>query len=130
MTDEEPRDLLSAYQDALRDLRRNAGPLGPLLAPLQVQADVMSGLLRRQGELEARVTGATSLFGALGAAAELTRDAPATLRTNAKAFEAASVSFKQAADVLNLQADLLERALGALSVPGGVLKQLRGPDAS
>ncbi len=122
---EEHRDLLGAYRDALGELRRTAGPLGPLLAPLQLQADVVERLLRRQGELEARMTAAISPFAAF---AELARDAPATLRTNAKAFEAASVSFKQAADVLNLQADLLERSLGALSVPGGVLRQLRGSD--
>ena len=124
MTDE-PRDILGAYREAIGELRRTAGPLGPLLAPLQLQADVIERLLRRQGELEARLTAAVSPFSAM---AELARDAPATLRTNAKAFEAASVSFKQAADVLNMQADLLERSLGALSVPGGVLRQLRGSD--
>jgi hypothetical protein len=121
---EEPRDLLGAYRDTLRELQRNAGPLGPLMSPLLLQADVVERLLRRQGELEARVASALSPFASL---AELTRDAPAALRTNAKAFEAASVSFKQAADVMNLQADVLERTLGALNVPGGIIRQLRGP---
>ena len=122
MADDATRDPLTAYKEALRELRRNAGPLGPLIAPLQLQADVLERLLRRQGELEQRVAAVVSPFAGM---AELARDAPATLRTQAKAFEAASVSFKQAADVMNLQADLLERTLGALSVPGSVMRGLR-----
>ncbi len=122
---EEHRDLLGAYREALGELRRTAGPLGPLVAPLQVQADVLERLLGRQGDLEARVAAAITPF---ATAAELTREAPAALRAQAKAFDAASVAFKQAADVMNLQADLLERTLGALSVPGGVLRQLRGSE--
>jgi hypothetical protein len=120
-----PRDLLGTYQDTLRELRKYAGPVGPLLRPLEVQAELIDAALERQAELEQVVAGVVEPLGAL---VELARDAPATLRTQAKAFEAASVSFKQAADVMNLQADLLERTAAALSAPAELLRGLRpGP---
>jgi hypothetical protein len=118
----ESRDLMTTYRDLLRDLRKQAGIAGPLLAPLQMQADLIEQALSRQGEFERRVTG---LLEPMGALMELARDAPATLRTQAKAFETASVSFRQAAEVMNLQADLLERAGAALERPAGLLRGFR-----
>lgn len=118
----EPRDLMSGYREALRVLRRNAGPAGVLFAPLELTADVLEQLVTRQQELEAQLGAAMQPLGAL---AGLARDAPAALRTQAKAFEAAALSFGQAAEVLNLQADLLERTIGVLDAPAGLLRSLR-----
>jgi hypothetical protein len=116
------RELLSSYRELLAGLRRSAGPLGAVLKPLEVQGDLLDQLLQRQGSVEAQLQDALQ---PLGAMYELARDAPAVLRSQAKAFAAASASFQQAADLLNLQADVLERAGAALDVPTGALRSLR-----
>jgi hypothetical protein len=84
----------------------------------------MGQLLQRQQGLEAQINNAVQ---SLEAMYELARDAPSTLRTQAKAFSAAAVSFEQAAQVMNLQADLLERAAATLNTP---VRLLRSPDRS
>jgi hypothetical protein len=116
----EPRDLLDAYRDGLKNVRRSAGPLGALVAPLQVGADVLDQMLTRQQALETQVD---DTIRQLETVYELARDAPAALRTQAKAFSAAAVAFEQAAQVMNLQADLLERTGSALTVPARLLRR-------
>ena len=101
------RDLLSTYREVLQSLRRSAGPVGGIVRPLEIQADIVDQLLQRQQDVEAQLQ---QVVQPLGSIYELTRDAPAVLRSQEKAFSAAATSFQQAADLLNLQADLLERA--------------------
>lgn len=121
----EPRQLLSAYREMLSGLRRGAGPAGALFSPLDLTADLLEGLLSRQQDLEAQLNGALQPLRAMYG---LARDTPDALRAQARAFEAASASFDQAAQVMNLQADLLERTLAALDVPAGLLRSVRPPD--
>ena len=121
----EPRDLLSRYREMLQGLRRGAGPAGALLAPLQLTADLLDQVLRRQEDVEGQLREALQRFEALY---ELAHDAPATLRTQAKAFAAAAAAFEQAARVMDLQADLLERTGAALNVPSSLLHPRRAPD--
>ncbi len=116
----EPRDLLSAYRDMLGGLRKSAGPLGAMVAPLQLGADVLDQMLTRQQALEADLD---QTIRQLETVYELARDAPAALRTQAKAFSAAAVAFEQAAQVMNLQADLLERTGSALTMPARLLRR-------
>ena len=115
----EPRELLSAYRDMLKGLRRGAGPFGGLVAPLQLTADLLDQMVERQQALEVQVDVARK---ELETVYELLRDAPATLRTQAKAFTAAGTAFEQAASLMELQADVLERAGAVLTVPARVLK--------
>src|SRR4051794_15043953 len=115
----EPRDLLAGDRDALDGLRRSAGPAGALFAPLQLTADLLDQTLGRQQELEAQLSGALKQLEALYA---LAGDAPAALRTQATAFSAAAVSFEHAAQMMNAQADLLERAASALNAPARILR--------
>jgi hypothetical protein len=115
----EPRDLLSAYREMLHGLRRGAGPAGALFSPLELTADLLEQLLGRQQDLEAQLKTALQPLQAMYG---LVRDAPTALRTQARAFEAASTSFDQAAQVMNRQADLLERTIAALDVPAGLLR--------
>jgi hypothetical protein len=122
----DPRELLTAYQDTLKGLRRGVGPMGVLVAPLQLTADLLDQMLLRQQALETQVD---ETFKQLEAVYELARDAPAALRTQAKAFTAAAAAFEQAAQVMNLQADLLERTGNALNVPARVLRRPRKPAA-
>jgi hypothetical protein len=122
----DPRELLDAYREGLKGVRRNAGPLGAVVAPLQLGADVLDSILHRQQELETQVD---LTLRQLETMYELARDAPAALRTQAKAFSAAAVAFEQAASVMNLQADLLERTGSALTIPSRLLRHGPG-DAS
>jgi hypothetical protein len=121
----EPRDLLSSYREMLRGLRRGAGPAGALFAPLEMTADVLEQVVRRQRAMEEQVRDALQ---PLEAIYELTRDAPASLRTQAKAFSAASASFAQAAELMNLQADLLDRMRAAITIPARLPKAVRPPE--
>src|SRR4051794_21637461 len=118
------RELLAAYQERLRELRKQSGLAAPLLSPLQMMADVLDQALSRQGDIERQVNG---ILGQMAVAATMARDAPKTLRAQAQAFEAASVSFKQAADLMNLQADLLERPPAAATSPVELLQRMRPP---
>jgi methyl-accepting chemotaxis protein len=120
----EPRDLLSAYREMLSGLRRGAGPAGALFSPLEMTAELLEQLLSRQQDLEAQLN---TTLQPLRAMYGLARDAPAALRTQARAFEAASASFDQAAQVMNRQADLLERTVAALDTPAGLLRSVRPP---
>src|SRR5262245_60858645 len=122
----EPRELLSAYRDMLKDLRRGMGPVGVFVAPMQITADLLDQLLDQQQALETQVDLSMQQ---LGAVYELARDAPASLRTQAKAFAAAAAAFNQAADVMNVQANLLERTGAALNVPARLLKRPAKPSA-
>lgn len=115
----DPRELLTSYQDALKSLRRNAGPAGALVAPLQVGADLMEQVLSSQQALETQVD---DTLVQLDTIYQLARDAPAALRTQATAFKAAAVAFEQAAQVMDAQADLLEKTGKALRVPARVLR--------
>jgi hypothetical protein len=115
-------ELLSTYRDLLAGVRRTAGPMGSLVRPLEIQADLLDQLLQRQRTVETQLQSAVQ---PLGAMYELARDAPAVLRSQAKAFAAAGTSFQQAADLLNLQADLLEKTGAALDVPADVLRGLK-----
>jgi len=120
----EPRELLSAYREMLRGLRRGVGPAGALFAPLEMTADLLEQLLGRQQDLETQLNAAVQPLRAMYGMA---RDTPAALRTQARAFEAASASFDQAAQVMHRQADLLERTIAALDAPAGLLRSVRPP---
>ena len=112
----------------LSGLRRGAGPAGALFAPLELSADLLEQLLGRQQALETQVNAALQPLRAMYG---LAHDVPAALRAQARAFEAVAVSFEQAAQVMNRQADLLERTVAAFDLPAGVVRSVRphGKDA-
>jgi hypothetical protein len=120
----EPRELLSGYREMLSGLRRGAGPAGVLFSPLEMTADLLEQLLVRQQDLETKLNAAAQPLRAMYG---LARDAPAALRTQARAFEAAAASFDQAAQVMNRQADLVERTIAALDAPAGLVRAVRPP---
>jgi hypothetical protein len=120
----EPHDLLDGYRQMLHGLRRGAGPAGALFSPLEMTADLLEQLLGRQQALETQLNTALQ---PLRVTYGLARDAPAALRTQARAFEAASAAFDQAAQIMNRQADLLERTVATLDLPAGLLRSVRPP---
>ena len=52
--------------------------------------------------------------------------APAAMRAQAQAFEAAALSFKKAAEVLEAQAAVMERAISTIWLPTDLLKSIGG----
>jgi hypothetical protein len=126
----DPADLVRAWQDALQQLRRVAAPnldqstLRQLIAPLQRQAEVFEQALRRQAEFEAQL--GRRLLAPMESVVELLDQTPAAMRAQAQAFEAAALSFKQAAEVLEAQAAVMERAISTIRLPTDLLKSIGG----
>jgi hypothetical protein len=122
-------DLVRAWQEALQQLGRVAtgkldeSTLDQVIAPLQRQAVVLEQALRRQGEFERL---GRRLLVPMEGFVEVLEQAPAAMRAQARAFEAAAVSFKKAAEVLDAQAAVLERAVGTMRLPADLLKSVGG----
>jgi len=119
----DPSDLLRAWQSAIRDLGGTAaslasGPAGvasDLLRPLQRQAELLQQVLERQLDFERELLGRA--IAPLRATLELVDQATGTLHAQATSFRAASRTFGQLADLMDQQADLLERAGTTLRDP-------------
>ena len=97
----DPVDLVRAWQDALQQLRT--------VAAANLDASTLSKLiapLQRQAEVFEQA---------------LRRQA------QAQAFGAAAFSFKQAAEALEAQAAVIERAVSAMTLPADLLKSVGGP---
>ena len=112
----DPGDLLRAWQSAIRDVggaaaslaSGSAGVAGDLLRPLQHQAELLQQVLERQLDFERELVGRA--VAPLRAALELVDQATGTFRAQATSFRAASKTLGQLADLMDQQADLLERA--------------------
>jgi hypothetical protein len=121
----EPSDLLKAWQEAIRDLGGTAaslasGPAGPLLRPLQRQADLLERILERQLEFERELVGRVTA--PAQTALELVEQATTAMRGQAAAFRAAATSFGQAADLLEQQADLIDLTRRTVADPLGAIR--------
>src|SRR5690349_11252175 len=99
------RDLLSAWQDALRGIRGAAAPA----------TEALEGVLRRQLDFERQLVG--RVVAPLGVVLDSLDGAARAMRTQADAFEAAAAAFQQSAELLDVQAALLEKAVEALRDP-------------
>jgi hypothetical protein len=127
----DPADLLHAAEDALRQLRDFTAPVTEqselgrrVVEPLQRQAELLEQLVQRQAQFERDMLG--RLTAPLSGALDLLEQSTAAMRAQARAFEAASTSFKQAAELLDLQASLLERAAESVRDPVGAVKAAGG----
>jgi hypothetical protein len=103
------RDLLNAWQDALKGIRGVASPA----------TGALEHVLRRQMDFErqlvSRVLAPLSVEGTAKA-----------MRTQADAFEAAAAAFKQSAELLDVQASMLEKAIEALRDPADFVRSAGG----
>ena len=122
----DPADLVRAWQDAVRQLRKVAAPnldqstLRQLVAPLNARrrsSNTPAGRVRRP----ARPTSARPH-------GELRRGTQPDARGNARPgpSEAAALSFKQAAERLEAQAAVMERAISTNKAPTDLLKSIGG----
>src|SRR3954464_14339907 len=113
MTD--ARELLNAWGDALKAVRGAAAPATePLEKAIRRQLDFDRALVSR---------GMAPLSVVLDAL-EWTSQAR---RTQSDAFDAAAAAFKQSADLLDVQAAMLEKALEGLRGPGQFVRAAGGP---
>ena len=124
----DPRDLLTTWQEAIRQLRSGAQAIGgppaelvrPLLAPLERQAEMLEEVLRRQVDFEGRLTG--QMLGPYRVALEALEQTSAAMRAQAELFDTAATSFEQASKLMAKQADLMDRAAQSLRDPVQLLK--------
>src|SRR5437764_14703492 len=119
----DPSDLLSAWQDAIREvggaaaslMTSPAGAAGGLIAALQRQAEQLERVLQRQLEFEREFVGRA--IAPARAALELVEQTAGAFRAQATAFRAASSAFGQIADLIEPQAEIVERASSTVPEP-------------
>jgi hypothetical protein len=124
----DPADVLHAWEEVIRQLRGAASPvtgaseelLHKLMVPVQRQAELLEQVVRRQAELEKDL--AARVLAPAGMALDLLEQTSAAMRAQARAFETASASFHQAAELLDLQAALIEQASGSMRDPLAALR--------
>ncbi|HEY7077628.1 MAG TPA: hypothetical protein VH418_19765 [Solirubrobacteraceae bacterium] len=115
----EPADLLSAWQDAIRQLGRATAPLtGP---PVELLEQVM----KRQAEFEKEMVG--RMLAPVGTVIDALEQTSAAMHAQAEAFAAASKAFKQAGELVEVQAAMLERTTQALKAPAELVRSVSGP---
>jgi hypothetical protein len=108
------RDLLNAWQEALRGIRGATAPA----------TEVLEGAIRRQLDFERQLVG--RVMSPLGVVLDSLEGAAKAMRTQADAFEAAAAAFKQSAELLDVQASMLERAIEALRDPAEFVRSAGG----
>lgn len=117
------RDLLPAWQEAIRQLRGGAAALAgpsadavrPLLAPLQRQAELLEEAVRSQVDFEKQLVG--RLLAPYNVAVQALEETSTAMRAQSQALEAAATSFMQASRLLTVQANLVDTAAQSLRDP-------------
>jgi methyl-accepting chemotaxis protein len=131
----DPADLLSAWQDAIREVGAmaaslvsgSAGIAQDVLAPLQRQTELLERVLQRQVEFEREML--SRAVAPARAVLDFADQATATLRAQAMAYQTVSSSLGQLADVLEQQARIMETATKAIRDPVAALKSALPEDS-
>jgi hypothetical protein len=108
------RDLLNAWQDALRGIRGVAAPA----------TEALEQVLGRQIDFERQVVG--RMFAPLNVVLDSLEGTAKAMRTQADSLEAAAAAFRQSADLLKVQASMLEKAIEALRDPAEFVRSAGG----
>ncbi len=108
------RDLLNAWQDALRGIRGATTPA----------TEAFEGVVRRQFDFERQLVG--RLLTPLGVVLDSLDGTAKAMHTQSDAFKAAAAAFEQSAELLDLQASLLEKAIEALRDPAEFVRSAGG----
>src|SRR4051794_34679249 len=123
----DPGDFLRAWQDVFKQLGSTAGNVAgqsdlvkQLVGPLQRQAELVEQGLRRQLDFERDVVG--RVLAPLNVLVDALEQTSTAMRTQSQAFDAASTSFKQASELLELQAGLIDQATKAMRDPVEFMK--------
>jgi DNA anti-recombination protein RmuC len=114
----EPADLFSAWQDAIRQLGKATASLtGPT-------ADLLEQVMRRQADFERELVG--RMLAPVGTVIDALEQTSSAMHAQAEAFSAASKAFKQAGELVEVQAKMLERTTQALKVPAELVRSVSG----
>jgi hypothetical protein len=113
----EPADLLSAWQDAIRQLGRATVPLtGP-------GADLLEQAMRRQVDFEQELVG--RMLAPVNTVIDALEQTASAMHTQAEAFAAAAQAFERAGELVEVQAEMLERTTQALRAPAELVRAVR-----
>jgi hypothetical protein len=114
----DPADLLSAWQDAIRQLGRATAPLtGP-------PVELLEQAMKRQAEFEKELVG--RMLAPVGTVIDALEQTSSAMHAQAEAFSAASKAFKQAGELVEVQAKMLERTTQALKAPAELVRSVSG----
>jgi DNA anti-recombination protein RmuC len=114
----DPADLLSAWQDAIRQLGRATASLtGPT-------TDLLEQVMRRQADFEQELVG--RMLAPISTVIDALEQTSSAMHTQAEAFSAASKAFKQAGELVEVQAKMLERTTQALKAPAELVRSVSG----
>jgi hypothetical protein len=102
----------------------SAGIPSELLAPMQRQLELVQELIERERRLQKELTG--RLVAPVDAIFDMLEGTGVMLRRQAEALEAAGRALEQTAGLVNSQAELFERTLGALREPTERAKAIAG----
>ena len=133
----DPGDVLRSWQDVVKQLGGVAGSVGSvagqsdivkqLVGPMQKQAELVEQALRRQFEFEREMAG--RLLAPVNVLIDAMDQTATAMRTQSQAFDAASAAFKQASELLELQASLIDRSVQAMRDPAEFIKAAGGAAA-
>ena len=127
----EPGDVLRAWQDVIKQLGTAAGSVAgqsdlvkQVVGPMQRQAELVEQVVRRQIDLERDLAG--RFLAPVNVLIDAMDQTSTAMRTQAQAFDAASASFKQASELLEVQASLIERSVQAMRDPAEFVRAAGG----
>jgi hypothetical protein len=133
----DPVDLLRSWQDVVKQLGSAAGSVSSaagqsdvvkqLVGPMQKQAELVEQALRRQFEFEREMAG--RLLAPVNVLIDAMDQTASAMRTQSQAFDAASAAFKQASELLELQASLIDQSVKAMRDPAEFIKSAGGAAA-
>jgi hypothetical protein len=129
-----PGDLVRVWQEIAQRLESAAEPLGRsdlgrlMLSAVQRQQELLEQALDQQAILRRDVV--ARLFAPFDVLLDVLDQSSSAARAQAKALEAAAVSLRQAGELFERQASLLEQATAALREPLDLVRSVArgGPD--
>jgi hypothetical protein len=131
MPDLDPRDLLRDWQAAVQSLVESAASATGqrelprhVLAATQRQLELMEELLHREQRAQREL--AARAFAPLDAVFDLLEQSGTALRRQAEALKESARATEQAAAMIEVQADVFERALHVLRQPSKLAKSVAG----
>ena len=98
-----------------------------LLGPLRAQGELLEQILRRQTDFERELVG--RVLAPVNTVIDALEQTSAAMRTQAEAFAAAAQAFKQASDLVELQASLIDRTTQSLRAPAELVRSVSGARA-
>ena len=131
MTELGGRELLHEWQKAMDSVVSRAVSVGgatgiprQLLEPMQRQVELLHELVEQERRLQRQMAG--RVLAPFDAVFELLEQSGQMMRSQAEALQSAGKALEETARLAGIQADLFERALGAMREPTELAKSAMG----